>query len=711
MKIFRLFVTGILFLSYFLTAQNSWNYDPEVEKARDLFNQGLLYFSKRSYEAAIDKFQRSLSVRSRDQMVRYYLGLAYYQAGYSQNALTEWENIIRLGGQDSFLAQKLSAIYLARGQKDTVPLFQDYIHLKSVPNFVKTNVNFKAYPTGLLVDKQDQIYLLDHDSGSLIWIHPNGDALKNIFDNTLSKVTGGQKLTKPYELFSQDENSFLISDFGADRVIAMDKNGNFQFGFGGKGVSNGVFLGPSGLAVSSAKQIFVADTGNCRIQVFNEKGEFLFNFGKRGSSDGELMLPSGLAIDNLHQKLYVADRGNNRIAIFDWYGNFVGSFGESFLLKPRKILTDLLGKKILVLVDSQNVYLYDMEKDQYHSLFYAVNDEQARNVEPLSAAFDRSGLLYIGDAKHGQVEIFSPMKLLYVNLTLQTETIDLSEFPYVSVTASVKTRDGIPVNGLTKANFELRENNLPKTFDLTKVSEKYQHLNLTLLVEKTRASEERKDILKAILEDLFSTFQNEDQAQVVSLGGGSDDGGGTFREVMPMNNSVLKNIDETLKARSFDKMNLGSGLKRAIGDNLNNYYQKGILLIVFSDISTKNLLPESFETLADYASRNHIPISVLYAGPKLNPKKLPSGLEEAPLNLYTRLTKQTGGQLLYYQNKATLETLLAQFRNFQNGVYRLKYSSFGNTLKAGLFRNVEVKVTYKAMTGIDNRGGYPIPAN
>ena len=62
-----------------------------------------------------------------------------------------------------------------------------------------------------------------------------------------------------------------------------------------------------------------------------------------------------------------------------------------------------------------------------------------------------------------------------------------------------------------------------------------------------------------------------------------------------------------------------------------------------------------------------------------------------------------------YQNKASLETAVLGFKNFQNGVYRLRYDSFGNTLKSGLFRNVEVRVGYKAMSGIDNRGGYAIP--
>lgn len=698
-----------IFLTALLLVRANAEYDPKTVEARELFNQGLTHFFARNYETSIEKFNKSLQIRSKDNLVRYYLGLAYSMAGYTPNALAEWENIIKLGGQDSFLAQKMSAMYYLRGRKETVPLLEDYVYLKTLPDVAHTNLSPLSYPTGLWASGKEQVFFVDHKKNSFGWLHPNGDQTHFLIDGLITKVPGMDRLTAPYELLPTGDNlgeSFYISDFGADRVALVDRLGAFKNVFGKKGVGDGEFLGPSGLAPGPAGQVFVSDTGNCRIQVFNDRGEFLFTFGKRGGGPGELMLPSGLASDMKKGRLFVADRGNNRISVFDFSGNFVESFGDGFLLKPRKILADRLNQNILVILDSKNVYLYDRIKDAYRSIFYTVNDTGLREVEPVAGAFDRSGLLYVGDALSGNVEIFSPVKLLYVNLQVQIDNVYLRDFPKVMATVSIRTKDGDPVVGLTRLNFELRENNVPKSFKLNQIPETYNDLRLTLLVEKSRAAEDRSLILKSLLEDLFAVLGTSEQTQIMDFGGGNEEGRGTYREVLPYNNSVLKNIDAVMKGKYYDRFFAGTVLKRAIGGNLNNYYKRGILLVAFSDYPRGRFAPEEFDVLCDFARNNGIPVSVLYAGPNMKAAK---GSKETPLKLLAELSRRTGGTFVVYENKSSLDSLVKHFRNYQSGIYTLHYDSFVNEMKSGQFRSLEVRTSYKGMTGLDNRGGYPVP--
>lgn len=79
---------------------------------------------------------------------------------------------------------------------------------------------------------------------------------------------------------------------------------------------------PTGVAISSAGDVFVSDSGNQRIAVFKSDGAYLRAFGRAGSGDGELDRPMHLQFgpDGL---LYVAEYLNDRISVFEADGTFV----------------------------------------------------------------------------------------------------------------------------------------------------------------------------------------------------------------------------------------------------------------------------------------------------------------------------------------------------------------------------------------------------
>eukprot|EP00002_Diphylleia_rotans_P038966 TRINITY_DN8931_c0_g1_i2.p1 TRINITY_DN8931_c0_g1~~TRINITY_DN8931_c0_g1_i2.p1 ORF type:complete len:740 (-),score=138.11 TRINITY_DN8931_c0_g1_i2:56-2275(-) len=61
--------------------------------------------------------------------------------------------------------------------------------------------------------------------------------------------------------------------------------------------------------------IFVSDAANHKVMIYNLKGQLLKEFGSKGVSDGCFNGPTGMAI-GLDQRLYINDCDNNRVQIF-----------------------------------------------------------------------------------------------------------------------------------------------------------------------------------------------------------------------------------------------------------------------------------------------------------------------------------------------------------------------------------------------------------
>ena len=100
----------------------------------------------------------------------------------------------------------------------------------------------------------------------------------------------------------------------------------FVAAWGGKGVGQGQFNDPTGIAIAG-NEVFVSDARNGRIQVFGLKGRFLRSFGKPGDGPGELSRPMNLTVRG--GALYVAEYFNDRIQVFSLDGTPVRIIGRA----------------------------------------------------------------------------------------------------------------------------------------------------------------------------------------------------------------------------------------------------------------------------------------------------------------------------------------------------------------------------------------------
>ena len=83
----------------------------------------------------------------------------------------------------------------------------------------------------------------------------------------------------------------------------------------------------------------------------------------------------------------------------------------------------------LTVLDETDIYQYNTRTHKYRSIFYNKSNQSTYPTQkPISMAYDEMGFLYVGDGKTSKIDLYSPMKFLYVNLFVQVEQVYLRLF-------------------------------------------------------------------------------------------------------------------------------------------------------------------------------------------------------------------------------------------------------------------------------------------
>ncbi|XP_019639632.1 PREDICTED: tripartite motif-containing protein 3-like [Branchiostoma belcheri] len=84
-----------------------------------------------------------------------------------------------------------------------------------------------------------------------------------------------QGLMYPTGITVDSEDSILVVDSSTAYIYVYRDNGQLLFKFAGKGTNNGQFSLPLDICTDSSRHIIVADSGNRRIELFTSHGEFI----------------------------------------------------------------------------------------------------------------------------------------------------------------------------------------------------------------------------------------------------------------------------------------------------------------------------------------------------------------------------------------------------------------------------------------------------
>lgn len=132
--------------------------------------------------------------------------------------------------------------------------------------------------------------------------------------------TGNSEFDRPNGIAVAEDGSFYVSDSNNLRVQAFDKDGKFRWVVGkptadgpmAKMDPNRLFGIPRNLKVGPDGNVYIVDGFDFKIKVYSPEGKLLASMGQRGVEDGYFNFPNGIAItqDNI---IYIADKENNRV--------------------------------------------------------------------------------------------------------------------------------------------------------------------------------------------------------------------------------------------------------------------------------------------------------------------------------------------------------------------------------------------------------------
>ncbi len=338
------------------------------------------------------------------------------------------------GSNDNQIGNESSQVALGPDGNIYIPDFQNSLYfIKSFDrdgNFVSkwsngsllssTQDQYFGYVTGVALDNNNNVYVLDYNNGSVKKFNNN-----NVYLGKIGSLgSGNGQLNYPYGVAVDSQGNIYVSDYSS-KIQKLDPNGIFISNVATGGSGAGQVSGPKGLFIDSQDNLYVADAGNHRIQKFSSSSEATLSFGQAGSADGEFSTPQDIYVD-AGGNIYVADFYNNRIQKFDSNGNFLLKFGsagtgDGEFNFPSSVAVNTQGEIFVADEYNNRIQVFDANGNFLNKFgVYGFGPNQINNISSLR--FDSLDNLYIADYTNSTVSIWSPSQPLLISSTSTSVT-------------------------------------------------------------------------------------------------------------------------------------------------------------------------------------------------------------------------------------------------------------------------------------------------
>ena len=664
------FIILLFFTALFLPAQQD-RVDSVSIKAAEEFHWGVVSFHEGLYNKAILSLEKSLAMDPDNTRTRFWLGRSYYQSGFEEAALNEWQNLIDTGQADSALISFSEVLREHRGLSRELKSSDRLVELYDIPRdqdgftFYNRPVSVTASPDG-----DGSFYLLSYLNGDLLQISTTG---------RVSHVLSGGVLgfDRPFDMDFMPKGELVVSEYGADRISVCSRTGFRIQTIGSHGTGEGELLGPQYLSVSDDGYLYVSEWGNRRISKFNLEGEFVLSFGRPRADFPGLRGPSGLAIRN--GWVYVADSMTKRVEVFDESGNYIRPLIREGLSSPEDLL--FISDNALLIADAGQILLYDMEND----VLSVASDLGGAGKRILSITQDGNGNIVAADFDGNSVSVMTDLATLYAGLFLRINRISTTEYPQIHVDITVQDRWGQPVVGLDQKNFFLRENDTTiENFNLSYAGYDNKDLDVAILVDNSRRLSDRKDLLQ---DGVRSLVKNLDPADLVHLVSIQD-----TPQILLEPGEVLVDVLPVLTSRWSDHPDIASGLRLGASQLIPDRKRKAIFFLTDGKIHPDTFVDYGLQDMSQYMSNNGISFFPVYLEPDYRNPELDF------------IARETGGEAVYLLQPRGILPLLERLRTGGSGFYTLSYNAVTPTDFGQKYIPLTLEVNYVRKSGRDELG-------
>ena len=220
-----------------------------------------------------------------------------------------------------------------------------------------------------------------------------------------------QSLSMPYGIVTNSQEQIIAVerfDYHKHCFTVLTPERKKIFSTGTRGIINGHFDFPRGVAVDADDNIYIADKDNYRIQKFTSEGKFVAAVGSRTK---KFACPTGICFNKMNSQLYICDQLNNKIKVISTDLVLVNEFGaegenQGLLKSPMYASFDS---------EANNLYVTDFGNNQVQVFtaegeFVRAFSDKSNHMkleQPFAIAADSSNIVYVSEWEKNSISVFT----------------------------------------------------------------------------------------------------------------------------------------------------------------------------------------------------------------------------------------------------------------------------------------------------------------
>ena len=306
---------------------------------------------------------------------------------------------------------KVQAFTLPLGKEERMSIFEmekNELAITSVlPNVLdvpQSQLSFQSsckgdnrdiWPTGMAIDTDGKMAILDRDNKRVKFFDPNGKYLTDFGS------TGKNGLGSPYDITFMKDGNVAITDYEFEEVKLFTTKGEYLTSI------KDHFKYPRGITTNSKGQLIVVDCGLRQVIILNSlTGEIIFCISGKDKEGCDLFTdPYYVTVTN-RDTIIVTDWAAPNIKVFSSDGKHLANYGtygirQDQVLQPYGVCTDAFG--YIFVADNKNHRIHLLMPDgRFHKFLLSKQDGL---WHPMALAINNSGHLVLTESL-GKVKVF-----------------------------------------------------------------------------------------------------------------------------------------------------------------------------------------------------------------------------------------------------------------------------------------------------------------